>query len=272
MNKAHSPFKSDFKFGATLLGDAGFDLSWTKRLHSVIGAAISSKTVSKGLEEALLKDKKKLIFRPIITGFGGTALEPGIPSADKVLDQLRSIVEKGFPVSQVTLYVSPVLPVDWIPALKETFGVDYLATLHYILREAKDIGVTRVFQSFFDIDYLSILALKQIDERLSLDLSTWRFDEFKEISLKVMEPEMHFLTSDPFYRFARQTGIADNEDLEVLGLSKEYRFISPFDFTKNILELITNPAKDCEGRCQICHVGNELKLDVLTHRWKLQSK
>ena len=255
------PYKSDFKFGVTLLGDAGFDTSWADRIHAVIGAAVSSKTFNKEFEKLLLKNKKKLIYRPVVTGFGGTELEPGVPEPEKILDQVRELIKKGFPTSQITLFMSPVLPVDWIPYIKETFGIDYIEMLHYILNEAKAIGVTKVFQGFFDIDYLTMTALRRLDERMVINPYEWHFDEYKEISLKVIEPSLHYMTNDPFYRFARRTGIVDNEDLKTLKLDSEYRFVNSFDYVKNLLELIVNPAKDCQGKCKICHLGNEFKFN-----------
>ena len=268
----HVPYKTDFKFGATLLGDAGFDTSWASRLHSVIGAAVSSKTANREFEKLLLKNKDKLIYRPVLTGFGGTELEPGVPKPEKILEQVREIVEKGFPTSHVTLYVSPIFPVDWVPYIKETFGIDYLEMLHYILDEAKSIGITKVFQGFFDMDYLTMTVLRRFDERLFINPYEWHFDEFKEISLKVMEPSLEYVTNDPFYPFARLTGIADNEDLKTLKLDRVYRFANPFDYVKNILELIVNPAKDCPGKCKICHLGNEFKYSPIEGRWILPEK
>lgn len=63
-------YKNNFKFGVTNFGDACEDQRWSDVMHSVIGAVISSKKISKDFADKLLKHQDKIIYHAGITGFG----------------------------------------------------------------------------------------------------------------------------------------------------------------------------------------------------------
>lgn len=99
-----------YKIGTTEYGDAGLDLSWADRLGRVDGAIVITKRVSPGFHDAVLSNKDKLIVHATITGYGGTALEPNVPSINDEYHAVMALVQAGFPKEKVVIRVDPIIP------------------------------------------------------------------------------------------------------------------------------------------------------------------
>lgn len=102
------------KIGVTEAGDAGLDLSWVSRLAGVDAAVVITKNLlADGFTNALVRNSDKCILHSTITGYGGSALEPNVPSAGNSLAALYSLVrEEGFPLNQVVVRVDPIIPTE----------------------------------------------------------------------------------------------------------------------------------------------------------------
>ena len=261
MQTSPSMFITKFKFGVTMLGDGGFDTSWSERLDCVIGAAITSKIVSKDLQEKLFDNRKKVIYRPILTGLGGTKVEPGIPKQDKVIAQMDDLITKGFPVNHVVPQITPLLPLAWHETLNRALEIDYLANLRKLLSDFKKLGIKRVFHGFMMTDPVSASALKKIESTLVLPPGFF-FNRYKEIALDVIDPDFVYETADPFYPYAKMNYAINEEDLRVLKLDGKYRLARSFDALTSLVQLINPKDKNCKGMCILCPFGNMKKFDI----------
>lgn len=98
------------KIGITERGDAGIDLSWFDKLSAVDGAIIITKHITEKFKDCLLNASKPVVFHCGVTGWGGTWLEPGNPDYKTQLENLRDLVDRGFPVDNVVLRIDPIIP------------------------------------------------------------------------------------------------------------------------------------------------------------------
>lgn len=99
-----------YKIGITEAGDAGLDLSWGDKLDSVDGAILITKHISLDFIGMALNHKDKLIVHATFTGYGGTVLEPHVPSPREEFMAIMDLVEAGFPKERVVIRVDPVVP------------------------------------------------------------------------------------------------------------------------------------------------------------------
>lgn len=103
---------SNIKIGITERGDAGRDLRWTHTIHAVEGAILITKSITLEFIDAVLACQKPIILHCTCTGFGGSALEPGVPDPIIQLSNLRHLIRKGFPAERVVLRIDPIFPSD----------------------------------------------------------------------------------------------------------------------------------------------------------------
>lgn len=101
---------SKYKIGITEAGDAGEDLSWVKKLNSVHGAVAITKHFSHCFQTAVLENESKLILHATVTGFGGTVLEPNVPTVSNEISAVMNLVQSGFPQEKITIRVDPIIP------------------------------------------------------------------------------------------------------------------------------------------------------------------
>lgn len=99
-----------YKIGITEAGDAGIDLSWVNKLNTVDGAVVITKDINDAFIEAVLQNKDKLIVHATCTGYGGTVLEPHVPTAQEQISAALRLVEGGFPKEQMVIRVDPIIP------------------------------------------------------------------------------------------------------------------------------------------------------------------
>lgn len=106
------------KIGITECGDAGLDLSWAQKLNTVDGAVIITKNLTDIFCETLLAQHKKqhkqhkIILHAGCTGWGGSCIEPNVPNYMTQLNQLRHLINQGFPKEQCVLRIDPVIPTE----------------------------------------------------------------------------------------------------------------------------------------------------------------
>ncbi len=101
------------KIGITERGDAGRDLSWTKKIQQVNGVILITKNIDNlKFQEAALKYSNKSIVHATITGFGGTYLEPNVSSWQTTIKALQNFINIGFPPEQIVLRIDPIIPTE----------------------------------------------------------------------------------------------------------------------------------------------------------------
>ena len=98
------------KIGITERGDASIDYSWVDKLNNVDGAIIITKNLNEKLQTKILEASKPIIVHCTCTGWGGSYLEPNVPNYKEQLNNLKSLIDKGFLKSHCVLRIDPIIP------------------------------------------------------------------------------------------------------------------------------------------------------------------
>ena len=101
-----------YRIGVTEAGDAGLDLSWINKIDSIDGAILITKCISQDFIDAVLNHKEKIIIHATITGYGGSILEPNVPTPQDEFKAINSLIEQGFPKEKVVIRIDPIIPTD----------------------------------------------------------------------------------------------------------------------------------------------------------------
>lgn len=132
------------KIGITERGDAGIDLSWFQKLNTVDGVVLITKRITNAFINKVLEahnNGHKIIVHCTCTGWGQSAFEPNVPDYKSQLNQLKSLIDAGFPEKQCVLRIDPIFPTE--PGIKRvTDVIDYFESLN--------TGVTRYRISIYD--------------------------------------------------------------------------------------------------------------------------
>ena len=100
------------RFGFTERGDAGVDFSWHRKLaeQSFDGAVVITKKMSPEFNRLMLTAPKPCVLHCTCTGMGGTWLEPNVPPYGEQLDNLKALIDAGFPAERCVLRIDPIIP------------------------------------------------------------------------------------------------------------------------------------------------------------------
>lgn len=98
------------KIGITERGDAGLNLSWEKKLGTVDGAILITKNLNDAFIKAAIRNQEKLIIHVTMTGYGGTSLEPNVPTFEWTNTQIEKLFERGFDPARVVVRIDPIIP------------------------------------------------------------------------------------------------------------------------------------------------------------------
>lgn len=99
-----------YRIGITEAGDAGIDLSWTKKMDTVDGAIVITKNMTNKFLDSVIEFKDKLIVHATVTGYGGSVLEPYVPYPHQAQERIEELVQKGFPKEKIVIRVDPIIP------------------------------------------------------------------------------------------------------------------------------------------------------------------
>ena len=127
------------RIGITEAGDAGRHLEWTTAMDTVHAAILITKAVTDEFLAAVEAFRVRVMVHVTVTGYGGSLMEPGAPSAEwsrRQYDRLARILSP----ERTVLRVDPIIPT--------TKG---LVTADAVLRLFEDSGVQRVRYSFLDM-------------------------------------------------------------------------------------------------------------------------
>lgn len=101
------------KIGITERGDAGINFQWVCKLNTVDGVILITKNITDNFIHQVLKSNElghKLIVHCTCTGFGHTDLEPHVPNYQTQLNQLKKLIDMGFPADYCVLRIDPIFP------------------------------------------------------------------------------------------------------------------------------------------------------------------
>ena len=101
------------KIGFTERGDGGLDTSWFERRSSFDGIVVITKNVTAPCAERLLTcvhENYPIMLHATCTGWGGTVIEPRVPTAEIQMASVAKIIKNGFPGNRTVLRIDPVIP------------------------------------------------------------------------------------------------------------------------------------------------------------------
>lgn len=148
------------KIGITERGDAALDTSWIQRLNSLSYAVIITKNLPKLVDELINLDHNKILLHVTCTGWGGTPMEPNVPSKKDVLTALQKLIAHGFPARKVVIRVDPIIPTtEGMTRFKDTvtmfaekgfdrFRISVIDMYPHVLDRFYKRGITPPFTSF----------------------------------------------------------------------------------------------------------------------------
>lgn len=125
------------RIGVTESGEIAFNLDAFDRLYN--GNIIITKRLTDQLIEKLVENRDRIILHCSITGFGGTRIEPFVPTAEDTLKKMKALIDAGFPVSHIVLRVDPIVPTE--RGMETATGV---------IRLFGGLGIPRLRFSFLD--------------------------------------------------------------------------------------------------------------------------
>lgn len=103
------------QIGITERGDAGLDYSWVDavRNNEVNGCILITKCITDVFSKYVLdlyENGFKLIVHATTTGWGGTQIEPRVPSYKGQIAALKRMIGDGFPKENCVLRIDPIFP------------------------------------------------------------------------------------------------------------------------------------------------------------------
>lgn len=105
--------------GCTERGDAALNLSWYDKAVDRRSAYSGFVLITKGISRPEFQDKVmalenerpgKTVIHACITGWGGTAMEPGAADYKTSVDAVKQLINKGFPADHIVIRIDPIFP------------------------------------------------------------------------------------------------------------------------------------------------------------------
>lgn len=100
----------EYEIGINNGGDASSDLTIFDRLRPLFNIIITRDLRNPEFQSLLLEHKDIIILHYVVTGWGGTPMEPFTPSIQGSFQLLQNLISQGFPVEQVVLRIDPIIP------------------------------------------------------------------------------------------------------------------------------------------------------------------
>jgi DNA repair photolyase len=98
------------RIGTCESGEIAFNLDAFDRLYN--GNIIITKRLTDKVIEKLVEHQDKIILHLTVTGFGGSRIEPFVPTVEDTHSKLVKLINAGFPVSHIVIRVDPIVPTE----------------------------------------------------------------------------------------------------------------------------------------------------------------
>jgi hypothetical protein len=244
------------RFGTTEISDPSFHLDLFDNLYE--GNLIITKRLTPKLIDKLIEHKEKIILHCTVTGFGGTKIEPFVPTKEVMYQHVLELIEKGFPVKQIVLRVDPIIPTE-----------KGIQTALSVIKLFEDTGIKRIRVSFMDMYAHVQKRFKEND--IPLPYETFHAsEEMREKAifefLKLFpEYEIEFCGEPPTKLFPNLMNIPclSQKDVDILGLTDKITLVGNKGARKdcgcaqNKTELIKDKPKPCKHGCLYCFWHND---------------
>ena len=235
--------------GITESSEVSFNLDVFDRLYD--GNIIITKRLTNKLIDKLVEHKDKIILHFCITGWGGSVLEPFVPTLEVSRKKFSQLIDKGFPIEQCVLRIDPCIPTE-----------KGLETMCKVVETFSDTGIKRVRFSVLDMyDHVK----KRFKEK-GMELPYETFHAPLEDRKRMYDVLCELGKKYGFdVEVCAEPGIESisclsQKDIDILGLSDKIKLIgnkgqrSNCSCPSNKVELLQgdNKAKQCLNRCLYC--------------------
>lgn len=252
------------QIGVTETDDAGLNLSWESKLRKA--NILITKEVNDNFIEAVMRNEnyKSIIIHATVTGWGGTAMEPGVPRIPWSHMQINKLIENGFPVSQLVLRIDPIIP--------SSLG---LKRVRDVLGRFSNTGISRVRVSILDLYYHTKQRIQSICQSQSTMFKSdyripyWTFNAPEDIQDLVAETLESY--QDCYYIDTcnegyladklgiKPTGCVSQNDLEILGITDiklegQGRQRKGCMCPNNKVQLLGGYHGRCKHNCAYCYI------------------
>lgn len=250
------------KIGITERGDAGIDFSWVDKIQNMDVTILITKDLNEKFRDNVMHMVKlgyRLVVHATCTGWGGTFMEPNVPEHTTQLDNLKKLVDAGFPKDQCVLRIDPIIPSSFD-------GINGLDCVRNVIAYACELGLLpgmRVRVSVVD-------EYRHVKERLrKMGFHTIYFQaskyagpvELRDVRDMLVEyPEITFETcAEPRLseKNVERTGCVSEKDLAIFGLEPDTDNLNPQNRFGCLClagkhELLTNK-QQCPHKCTYCY-------------------
>lgn len=202
------------KIGITESGEVSFNLDVFDRLYDA--NIIITKRLTNALIDKLVENKDKIILHLTVTGWGGSELEPFVPSAEITRKKFGQLLEKGFPIEQCVLRIDPIIPTEE--------GIDRMLG---VLRLFNDTGIQRVRFSVLDMYDHVKKRFKEKDIALPFDTFHAPLEIRKSIYdlLVDLGLQYHFGVEACAEPDIKSVSCLSQKDIDILGLTDKITLV-----------------------------------------------
>lgn len=198
--------------GITEAGEVSFDLAVFDRLYE--GNIIITKRLTDKLNEKLIENKDKCILHLTCTGFGGSKVEPFVPTVEQTFNKFVKLISDGFPIEHVVLRIDPIIPTD-----------KGIKTAEHVLDVFRGTGIKRVRFSVLDM----YKHVKQRFEEAGLPIPYHTFHAPLEKRLEIRDRLVEIGKNNGFeVEACGEPGIESisclsQKDIDILGLTDKIK-------------------------------------------------
>lgn len=245
-------FDKTQRFGTTEISDPCFHLEIFDNLYA--GNLIITKRLTDKLIDKIVENKEKIILHCTVTGMGGSKIEPLVPKKEWSYQQVKKLIDKGFPVKQIVLRVDPIVPTEK--------GIE---TAIDVINLFMDLGIKRVRISFLDM-YKHVKE-RFNNEKVKLPYNTFHATDVSRLNALQMIINVTVrnnidleICGEPNIgdMYLKTTPCLSQKDVDILGLTDKITLIGNKEArthcgcSENKTELIKDKPHQCNNKCLYC--------------------
>ena len=240
--------KQDQYIGTTETGEIAFDLEAFNHLHRA--NIIITKRLTDKLIEKLVEHKDKIILHLTCTGWGGSKVEPLVPTAVTTRAQFKKLIRAGFPIRQVVLRIDPIILTQ-----------DGIERLNHVLDLFEDSGITRYRVSYIDMYRHAKVRFNEAGIPLPHETFHAPYELRKKITDQLVKRAMQTgfvleLCGEPSLP---STPCVSQKDINILGLTDEIILEGSAEqrdscrCPANKKQILTHRPGRCGNQCLYCY-------------------
>lgn len=185
---------------------------------------------------------------------GGSKIEPLVPKKEWSYQQVKKLIDKGFPVKQIVLRVDPIVPTEK--------GIE---TAIDVINLFMDLGIKRVRISFLDM-YKHVKE-RFNNEKVKLPYNTFHATDVSRLNALQMIINVTVrnnidleICGEPNIgdMYLKTTPCLSQKDVDILGLTDKITLIGNKEArthcgcSENKTELIKDKPHQCNNKCLYC--------------------